>query len=181
MREKGTYVDLPYGLYLELEEEADRRNASKKQVHIEALEAYLGISADESEAVIRRKLKREKRDMRDIKEEFEDMQRQLNQKEAKISSYEEVLKEQQSSKVGYEDRIADICDQLVSGDMLHCFENHEEVVDICDEYDRSPSEVIYDAREYAIENEYDLYNTHFMRAKDAKYTDEKPLTEEDDE
>jgi len=181
MREKGTYVDLPYGLYLELEEEAEQRDVSKKQIHIEALEAYLGISADESEAVIRRKLKREKRDMRDIKEEFEDMQRQLNQKESKIATYEEVLEERKNSKDGYKDRLEDICDRLESGDILHCFENHEEVVDICDEFDRSPSEVIYDAREYAIENEYDLYNTHFMRAKEAKYADEKPLTEEDHE
>jgi chromosome segregation ATPase len=181
MKERGTYVDLPYGLYLELKTESDERGVPMKQVHIEALEAYLGVSTAESGAVLRRKLERKKRELREEKEAIEERQRRVSSIESTVESIEEALETRESAAEAYMSELDSVLDEVESGTTPHIWETSRTTSSLADEFDKSPSEVIYDLKQRAAETDRDIYTTNFMKAPKAEQVrrngNEQPIQE----
>jgi chromosome segregation ATPase len=168
MNEKGTYVDLPYGLYLELKTEAEERDVPMKQIHTEALEAYLGVSSAESQAILQRKLERKRREARSEKEEIQERRQRVESIESTINTIESALSKRADREETYMDELDSVLDDIVSGTTPHIWQSSRTVTSLADQFDRSPSEIIYDLKQRAVETERDVYTTNFMKAPEAE-------------
>lgn len=181
MKEKGTYVDLPYGLYLELKTEAEDRDVPMKQVHTEALEAYLGVSTAESQAVLQRKLERKRREARSEKEEIQERRSRVKSIESTIKTIESALSERATREEAYMDELDSVLDDIESGTTPHIWESSRTATSLADQFDRSPSEIIYDLKQRAADTNRDIYTTNFMKAPEAdsvrRAGDEQPIGE----
>lgn len=59
----------------------------------------------------------------------------------------------------------------------HIWPDHNEIADLAKQEDKEATDVIDDARELAADEELSLLTTQFVRAGNAQYIDEQPITE----
>lgn len=152
------YAEIPPSLKFLVDEEDD----SNKDVVIAALEQYLGVSKDESEAVIRRKIKRKEQRFESVNDQLEEARSTRENLKGDIERLRDILESKEDHREEYRERLDEVLDVLESGSVEHVFPEHARVRDIAREFDRSRDEVLYDLKDRAVEQERDLYNTNFM-------------------
>lgn len=153
------YVKLPPSLKFLVDEEDD----SNKGVVIAALEQYFGVSKDESEAVIRRKIKRKEQRFESVNDQLEEARATREQVKGEIERLRDILEAKEGDREEYRTRLDDLLDDLATvGAPKHLFPEQGDVREIAREFDRTPDEVLYDLKDRAVDQPHEFTNTDFM-------------------
>lgn len=174
------YVEVPRSLKWQVDED-DKTN---KNVVIEALEEYYGVSSAESKAVINRQIEREEKRVQETKEEFEELQAELRRREKRLSDMRSILQEREEEKQEYRTRLVELLDDIESGDTPHVWQTSRSVHELADQFGKSPATIMYDLKQLATRQDRDVYNTNFVKRPEAKQMrmdgQEKPIQETTD-
>lgn len=174
--EEAVYVKIPASMKRLMDDEDE---TNKEQV-IEGLEHVLGVSAEDSTAILKRKKRRKERRVRELKEEREEIDERIDAEESKLQQITEVIEAKQQQGEDYEGQLETLLDQMEADQYAHITPEIGPVKDITHDHDRSPDEVIYDLKRLAAEQNRDLLNTRFMpmhKAKKLTPVQRRPIAE----
>lgn len=174
--EERVVAEVPSGLKLVLDED-DRTN---KEIIIQALETELGVAADDSKAVLKRKLRRKESRLREHKEDLEEQRSRIEREEKSAERIREVLETKEERESDYTGKLDSILDQLEANNGRRILAFKSEVGAAATD-GRSRDEVRYDLKARAAEQERDINHTQFMEGGLAEDPDPQPIAEVWDE
>lgn len=171
------YVEIPPSLKY-LVDEDDRTN---KEVVIAALERELGVSSEDSLAVLDRKIRRKEQRLEEAQERIRDEQDQRSTLKNDLERLREIRETRVEDDGSYTDLLDAVLDDLEAGEIAHLPYYHNRIDAIREEFDRPADEIHFDLQERAAEQERDLLNTRFMEKRRAnsirRSGDERPIAE----
>lgn len=165
---EALYVEIPPSLKV-LVDEDDRSN---KEIVIAALESELGVSADESTAVIRRQIARLEDELEAERDAMERRRERVASIRDDLDRAREVLEEHEAATDDYEQRLDDLLDTLEGASHPdNVWPTHPTVTDIAADVDRSRDEVHLDLQQRAADQRRDLSVAAFRDGSKATVED----------
>jgi chromosome segregation ATPase len=154
-----------------LVDEDDRQN---KEIVISALESELGVSADDSTAVVQRQIARLEDELEAEREEMERRRERVGSIRDDLDRAREVLAEQAAAEDEYEQRLDELLDTM-EGDTApdNVWPTHPTITDIAAEVDRSREEVHLDLEQRAAEQRRELTVASFEDGSRASVEDRR--------
>lgn len=151
----------------------DQDERTNQELVISALETELGVSADDSVAVVERRIRRLEDRLEDEKAELEERQKRLRNVRDELERARNIKEEKTEREGEYRDRLDTIIDRMVddSDDLRHVPEEHGVIDELRAEYDRSNSEIHMDLKDRAIERDVDLSVGEFKQRRFADRDD----------
>lgn len=135
----------------------DEDDRSNKEIVIAALEAELGVSADDSAAVIDRQIARLEDELEAEREAMERRRERVESIRKDLDRAREVREEQAAAAEDYERRLDDLLDTLEGASHPdNVWPTHPTVTDIAADVDRSRDEVHLDLQQRAADQRRDL-------------------------
>jgi len=172
--EEDLFVRIPRSLKY-LVDEDDRTN---KEIVISALETELGVRAEDSVAVIDRRIKRLEDRLEDEKSNVEMHRDRLQSIQNELERARDIREEKVEDGESYEDRLDDLLDDMVEGETGHVFPTHGAITEIGQEFDRSAEEVHLDLQQRAATQDRALSVAAFKQKTRADRGDETtPISE----
>lgn len=171
-RAEGTealYVDLPRSIkYL-----VDSDERTNKDVVVAALERELGVTAEDSVAIIDRQIRRKEQRFEDAKQAVEEDRDRLRRLQSDLEQLRAVREDKVETDGSYEDRQDRILDDMETGDLAekHLIPQHVRVRDLAAEFGRSAEEVHLDLQQRAAEQDRDISHAQFKNGLQAEAED----------
>jgi len=168
--EERLVADIPATLKV-LVDEDDRTN---KEIVIAALESELGVSADDSTAVVQRRIARLEDELEAEREAMERRRERVGSIRDDLDRAREVLAEQAAAEDEYEQRLDELLDTM-EGDTApdNVWPTHPTVTDIAAEVDKSREEVHLDLEQRAAEQRRELTVASFEDGSRASVEDRR--------
>jgi chromosome segregation ATPase len=173
--EERLVADIPATLKV-LVDEDDRTN---KEIVIAALESELGVSADDSTAVVQRRIARLEDELEAEREEMERRRERVGSIRDDLDRAREVLAEQAAAEDEYGKRLDELLDTM-EGDTApdNVWPTHPTTTDIAADVDKSREEVHLDLEQRAAEQRRELTIASFKDGSRASVEDrETPIAE----
>lgn len=169
--EAQLFVRIPESLKY-LVDQADRTN---KELVISALEAELGVSTEDSVAVVERRISRLESRLSDEKAELESRRDRLQNIRNELSRARDIKEQKQSNEGSYEEQLDSILNRMEddADDLAHVPPEHAVLDDIRVEYDRPNDEIHLDLKELAAEQQRNLAVAAFKQPRWADDTDRR--------
>jgi len=153
-----------------LVDEDDRTN---KEIVIAALETELGVSSQDSVAVIERQIKRLEDELEEEKSRLETRRENLRTVQQKLERAREVREEKIENGESYADRLDEVLDEMEAGEHGAVDARHGVIDGLREQFDRSKEEIHLDLQQRAGRQERPLSVAAFMDARFADREDEQ--------
>jgi len=161
---EALYVEIPPALKYLLDDD-DRTN---KAVIIEALERELGVSSDDSIAIVTRKIRREEQRLQEFQADARDASERVSRVKDDLEVLRGIKDEKEATEGDYDDALDGVLDAMEHGRLVHIDPHHPRLDDLRGEFDRSTDEIHYDLRVRAAEQCRGLNNTNFVQKMQAE-------------
>lgn len=168
------YVEVPPSLKA-LIDDADRTN---KDIVIAGVEKELGVSSEDSVAVIDRKIKRLETQLEEEKAELERRRGRLNDIRGDLDRFRTIRDEQATSREDYNAALDEVLDELEADELGTIFPSHGRLDDLREEFDRPNDEVHLDLKERAAQQNRGLTVARFKQQYHATDADRRALISE---
>lgn len=145
----------------------DQDDRTNKELVIKALETELGVSTEDSVAVVERRIKRLEGRLEDEKAELESRQDRLQSIRNELTRARDIKEQKQSDDGSYDDRLDSILDRMEDGDdeLSHVPAEHAVLDDIRVEFDKPNQEIHLDLKERAAQQERNLAVAAFKQPR----------------
>jgi len=120
-------------------------------------------------------IERKQDQLESVASERDELSDEVNRLRQEIEALKATREEIESGSTYREDVLSLL--EKIEGGGGHIWPSHDEVEKLATQEDKQPEEVIDDARELAATEGMDILTTQFVRAANAKYVDELPITE----
>lgn len=158
-----------------LVDDDDRTN---KEIVIAALEKELGVSSQDSVAVIDRQVRRLEDEFEEERHAVRRRKDRLQEIKDKLERAREVREQKLESAMAYEDALDGILDDMEDENPPHLEATHPRLDDLREEYDMSNEEIHFDLQQRAAEQERPLTVANFKSFNDATPEDRRtPISE----
>lgn len=171
--ESQLFVRIPKSLkYL-----VDQDDRTNKELVTAALETELGVSADDSVAVVERRIKRLEDRLESEKSELESKQNRLRDIKTELERARDIKQQKADEQGNYQERLDSILDRMVDADddLQHVPAQHGVIDELRTDYDKTNEEIHYDLKQLAAQQARNIPVAAFMQPRFADPQDERTL------